>query len=106
MADRLQFKRQEAYPTDRNQGQLVNSPVKSEMAMFTIRGVGVAPNISTAAKLLDVAPEDVDSDFGVVLVDPAESVYCVMANKQKVKPTFGDQCRYEGPWAAPEIRPI
>jgi hypothetical protein len=74
-----------------------------KFAMYTIRGLGKAPDLNQIAKLLKVSAEDIDPDFGVISLDSEQSLYCIRADCRKVRSSFGPSKQYEGPWADPEI---
>ena len=76
------------------------------MALMTVRGdAQAAPTYESAAHQIGVAIEDIDRSFGIVLLDPAKSLYAVQARADRIPPVTGNR-PYEGPFADPEIAPF
>lgn len=73
------------------------------MALFTVTGLDAPPDLETVARRLGAAVGDVDAEFGVLLIDRASGTYCVRARADRVKPSYGEQGDYQGPWSSPEI---
>ena len=64
------------------------------------------PSLAEAAALLGVAPEDLDAAFGVVTVDPAENLYAVEIDADKVPAQTAGEGPYRGPFSSPRIVPL
>ena len=69
---------------------------------MTVRLEGTSPSPSDAARVLGVSVAALDVEFGLVAIDPAKSLYCVMVGEEflpKVR-SGGD---IGGPYANPRI---
>jgi hypothetical protein len=51
-------------------------------ALMMVAGQNGPPTIEGAAKQLEVRPEAIDKDFGVVLIDPRARTYSVLVEMQ------------------------
>jgi hypothetical protein len=75
------------------------------MALMTIRGQGQKPpSYESAASQLGVTIEDIDHSFGIVLLDPAKSLYAVQARADRIRGS--NHSRYRGPFSNPRIGPV
>jgi hypothetical protein len=61
--------------------------------------------IEDAARSLDVDPDAIDREFGVVLIDPADGRYAVMVDERAVERALSRD-GVEGPFANPKIEPF
>jgi hypothetical protein len=68
---------------------------------MTVHGANGAPSLYEAARELGVRTADLDRDFGVVPIDPANNLYCVEVRADRI----GAQPRhpYRGPFSNPRI---
>jgi len=64
------------------------------------------PSLAEAAALLGVAPADLNAAFGVVAVDPAEGLYAVEIDADKVPAQPAGGGPYRGPFSSPRIVPL
>ena len=79
----------------------------AKMALLTVRGKGQsAPSYESAARQIGVAKEDVDHSYGIVLLDPAKSLYAVQVRADRIPPVTADAGTYNGPFADPVIAPF
>lgn len=74
-------------------------------AMMTVQDTGGAPSLAEAAKQLGVSPEDMDTTFGVVPIDPDRGLYAVQVKADKL-PQASNAEPYRGPWSSPRIVPF
>ncbi len=66
---------------------------------MNVRGVGGPPTIVDAARQLNVAPEAVSRDFGVVPINPKDGVYAVLVDVEPDHPP-------DDLFSNPKIEPI
>lgn len=71
--------------------------------MMTLGGWEQAPSLQQAAEQLHVAPEALDSAFGVVLVDPVRLIFTVRVDRSALSDSGKD---VNGPYADPGIAPF
>ncbi len=64
------------------------------------------PSLAEAAALLGVAVADLNADFGVAAVDPAEGLYAVEIDADKVPAQAAGGGPYRGPFSSPRIVPL
>ena len=64
------------------------------------------PSLAEAAALLGVAVADLNETFGVVPVDPAQSLYAVEIDPDKVPARSAGGQPYRGPFSSPRIAPL
>jgi hypothetical protein len=70
------------------------------MAIYTVKLLAGEENLAKAAQKLRVEPADLDPDFGLVPVAPAEGIYAVLV-QASASPVAGDDT--DGPFADPSI---
>jgi hypothetical protein len=63
------------------------------------------PDLAEAAALLGVSVVDLNEAFGVVPVDPAQGLYAVEIDADKV-PARSEGQPYRGPFSSPRIVPM
>lgn len=71
------------------------------MAIYTVKLLAGEENLANAAQKLRVEPADLDPDFGLVPVAPAEGVYAVLV-QGSASPAAADDDT-DGPFANPSI---
>ena len=71
-------------------------------ALMTVRGTDRPPTIESAAEQLGVAVEDIDTAYGVVLVNPDERLFAVQVRADRL-PASNKSQTYRGPFANPRI---
>lgn len=71
--------------------------------MFTIHRDS-HPSLSVAAEILGVEPEDLDSGFGVIPLDPQKGSFCVLGDAGKIAPSWEPDSPYSGPWSSPGMQ--
>ena len=76
------------------------------MALLTVKSGDTPPSLETAARQLGVRTEDIDSHFGIVLVDPREGLYCVQVRADRVPADLEQRQPHRGPFANPAIAPL
>ena len=64
------------------------------------------PSLAEAAALLGVAVVDLNAAFGVVPVDPAQGLYSVEIDADKVPAQPAGGGPYRGPFSSPRIVPL
>ncbi|HEY4201712.1 MAG TPA: hypothetical protein VGM83_14260 [Devosiaceae bacterium] len=64
------------------------------------------PSLAEAAALLGVVPADLNAAFGVVPVDPAQNLYAVEIDADKVPAQPAKGGPYRGPFSSPRIVPM
>ena len=69
--------------------------------MYTVKLATGEENLATAAQKLRVEPADLDPEFGVVPVAPAEGLYAVLV--VGTAPPETDGATTDGPFANPPI---
>jgi hypothetical protein len=73
------------------------------MDMYTIEVQQGPPTMAQAAQMLHVQESDLDSSFGVVLIDPKRGLYTVRVREQsRARPDVSDP-EVDGPFADPGI---
>ena len=78
-----------------------------QVELMTVTAAHGAPSLAEAAKLLGVAPADIDPAFGVVPVDPQRGLYAVQVAVGRGAPRSAEPGKpYAGPWANPRIVPF
>lgn len=70
--------------------------------LCTIEGFDSKPSLEKAAQHLAVAASVVDSEFGVVLLDPKRGMYCVQILEDHCPDAIKGP-RSSGPWSSPRI---
>ena len=63
------------------------------------------PTLEKVAAKMNVEVADLDAEFGVINIDPAEKLYSVMVEEDKVSKAKGDR-DIEGPYSNPRIEPF
>lgn len=64
------------------------------------------PTLESAAALLGVTVADLDSEFGVVLIDPVHSLYSVRVNADRLPSNLNLRTVVSGPFADVPIGPF
>ena len=78
------------------------------MVLMMVEGRDGPPTPAAAAKQLGVDVGDIDSEFGVVLVDPRQSLYCVEVPPERLPQSdaASEGAEYRGPFSNPKIEPF
>jgi hypothetical protein len=71
--------------------------------MYTIEVLGAKPTMAQAARTLQVQESDLDSNFGVVLIDLKRGLYTVRIREQSGANPDTTNPRLKGPFADPGI---
>lgn len=71
--------------------------------LFTIRWVENNPSVEQVAERLKIRAEDIDSDFGVVPIDPERFLYSILVEEKGIG---GTNDEILGPFANPRIGPF
>ena len=74
-----------------------------EKALMTVRSADGPPTLEAAARQLGVSVSAVDAEYGVVLIDPQQSLYCVQVDAAQLPAVTGAEEPYRGPFAEPRI---
>jgi hypothetical protein len=64
------------------------------------------PSLAAAAKLLGVAPGDLDARFGVVVIDPDRRLASVRVKAAALPADLAERGAVAGPFADPKIGPL
>lgn len=75
---------------------------------MTVVATGGQPTLADAALQLGVQESGLSAEFGVLLVDPANGVYCVEVYADSLppeKPRPEEDGTYRGPFSNPRIEP-
>ena len=75
--------------------------------MFNVRWPEGHPTAEQVCQKYGLSPEDVDDQFGVIEVDPAEHVYTILVDEAAAARLDPDRAngRLEGPFSNPKIEP-
>jgi hypothetical protein len=76
-----------------------------DKAMMTVHSEGGPPTLDQAARQLGVTVEAVDKIFGVVLIDPKQSLYSVQVDAERLPSETASES-YRGPFSNPHIEPF
>jgi hypothetical protein len=76
------------------------------MVLMTVHGSNGAPSLAEAASELGVLVADVDDKFGVVAINPDESLYAVQVKESSVGTRHAAREGYHGPYSNPVIAPF
>jgi len=71
-------------------------------AFMTVHGIDGPPTLESAAQELGVAVDDIDPDFGVVLIDQTRGLYTVQVHADHI-PEQLERESYQGPFSNPRI---
>lgn len=76
--------------------------------LMTLTASEHQPSLGEAADKLGVSLEDLDSQFGVVPIDPEKGTYAVQVRSDKAPApsTEPESGEYHGPWSNPKIAPF
>lgn len=80
--------------------------MEASMVLMTVHGSNGAPSLAQAASELGISIADIDSQFGVVPINPAESLYAVQVKESSVDSGGANRENYRGPYSNPEIAPF
>jgi hypothetical protein len=70
--------------------------------MYTLKLDDKSPSLDQVKRKLDLADDDVDSNFGVVNVDPNENLYAILVD-EKAAAKLDRSEAVEGPFSNPKI---
>lgn len=71
--------------------------------LVSVEGFDEQPTLEAVAKSLGVPQDNIDANFGVVLIDPRSGTYCVQLKADAPLDSISEE---NGPWANPPIGPI
>ncbi len=74
--------------------------------MVSIRSPQGAPTVEEVAEKYNIAPDDIDLDFGVVQVDARDGTYTVLVESHAAKRVSENHEEVSGPYANPTIQPF
>lgn len=72
---------------------------------LTVRLGPEPPALDDVARRMGLRPDQLDRDFGVVLIDPARHLYAVLADEDAAAGAAGTE-GVRGPYADPRIEPL
>lgn len=73
------------------------------IALMTVHGADGPPSLASAAEELGVAVDDLDREFGVVLIDPRRGLYSVQVDAERIPDQRDSGGGYRGPFSSPRI---
>jgi hypothetical protein len=74
--------------------------------MLTVPAGPEAPSLEEVAARLGVRPDQMDPDFGVVLIDPGRHLYTVLVDEDVAARAAASAEDVGGPHANPRIEPL
>lgn len=77
-----------------------------QLALMTVHGRNGPPSIEDAAQELGIGIDDIDQEFGVVLVDPKAGLYSVQVDAARLPEGGESGSAYRGPFSNPRIEPF
>ena len=80
--------------------------MEAAMVLMTVHGSNGQPSLAQAASELGVSVTDVDDQFGVVPINPAEGLYAVQVRESSVRVGHKARGDYRGPYSNPRIAPF
>lgn len=72
---------------------------KSEPVLLLVEGTDGPPDLDTAARQLGLTKDELDADYGVVLIDVARRFYVVRSSSPRA-------AKHPGCFSDPEIGPL
>lgn len=78
-----------------------------EKVMMTLKSPGGPPSIDSVAQKFGLEPHEIDRDFGVVPIDPADGSYTILVDRNaasKIRPD--EDWEVSGPYSNPIIEPF
>ena len=76
-----------------------------DMVLMTVSGMETSPSLEQSAELLGVPASALDTEFGVVLVDPQRRIYTVRVDATHIE-SRGTSTEDSGPYSDPKIAPF
>ncbi len=73
--------------------------------MLTVKVDPERATLDGIRQRLGVGEDEIDSDFGVVNIDPEEDLYAIMVDEQTAE-RLSDEPDVKGPYANPKIEPF
>jgi hypothetical protein len=75
--------------------------------MITIESQDAAPTIEQLQGRYNLLPADIDSEFGVVEIDPEQHLYTILVDEGAArKITTDERWKVQGPFSNPHIEPF
>ena len=75
--------------------------------MMTIQSPGKKPNLESVKQRYGLAADEIDPEFGVVEIDPADGTYTVLVDERAASKLGSDaDWTVRGPYANPRIEPF
>jgi hypothetical protein len=78
--------------------------------LYNITWEGKKPSIDEVIKKFGLSPGEVDLDFGVMVIDPQDNLYCILVEESALDRLSGETGEspegLEGPFANPPIEPF
>ncbi|MFN0277225.1 MAG: hypothetical protein ACKVRN_01345 [Pyrinomonadaceae bacterium] len=72
--------------------------------LYSVNWKGEKPTLAQVAKKFGFDRKDVDEDFGVVEIDPQDSLYSILVEETAI--ASKDKKNIEGPFSNPRIEPF
>jgi hypothetical protein len=85
--------------------QRVDGSEAAPSVMVTVKLEPHEATIESVAKKLEIRPDAIDRDFGVVLIDPTRDQYAVLV-EPAVARSLSQSSRIEGIFSNPRIQPF
>jgi hypothetical protein len=76
------------------------------MVMMPVHKSNGAPSLAEAAGELGISVADIDQQFGVVAINPAQGLYAVQVKESSVGSADPGGEPYRGPYSNPKIAPF
>jgi hypothetical protein len=76
------------------------------MVMMPVHKSDGAPSLAEAASELGISVADIDQQFGVVAINPAQGLYAVQVKESSVGSADRGGEPYRGPYSNPKIAPF
>lgn len=80
--------------------------------LYNLRWEGTSPSVEDICRKFGFTPEEIDRDYGVIEIDPADHLYCLMVDQSAVERLDRDWANQsepsglEGPFSNPRIEPF
>jgi hypothetical protein len=78
----------------------------NEFRLLTLIHHGDRPSVEEAARHFNLRPEDLDQQYGIILINPTESQYSIRVVADRIPTTSPAPTDSTGPFADPPIAPF
>ncbi|MEZ9411693.1 hypothetical protein [Vibrio lentus] len=70
--------------------------------LFTLNSYSEKPSLQQVLDEFALQPQDVDSEFGVQMIDPIAGTYCILVEEKAIHAINGSE-KLDGPYSNPII---